>query len=129
MAPKKENNSPLALRMEVDTTDGSLYLVEADIVESLETGARDCSNSVVWDEEIFLPSHKYVLMLRKVTKREVCLLRLFGERSPGWKSRPVMYIRLFVGTPFLIASDETVFGANHFTLKERRQCRMILGQA
>jgi len=35
--------------MEVDTTDGSLYLVEADIVESLETGAGYCSNSVVWN--------------------------------------------------------------------------------
>ena len=68
-------------------------------------------------------------MLRKIAKCEVCLLRLFRERSPCWKSRPVMYICLFIGTPFFIASNEAVFRANHFTLKESRQCRMIFGQA
>lgn len=39
-----------------------------------------------------------------------------------------MYVGLLVGTPFLVASDETVFGANHFALKESCQSRMILSQ-
>lgn len=42
---------PLALRVEVDTAHGSLDLVEADVIETFEAGARDCAYSVVGDKE------------------------------------------------------------------------------
>jgi hypothetical protein len=52
--------------MEVYATDFSLHLVEADIVEAFETSTSDCSDTVIWDQEVFLPSHKDILSLSKL---------------------------------------------------------------
>lgn len=122
-------NSPLALRVEINAAHGSLYLVETDIIESFKAGARDCSDSVVRDEEVFLPPHEHVLMLGKVTKCEISLLGLFSKWFPCRKPRPMMDIGLLVGSPFLVASNEAVFSANHLALKESCQSRVIFSEA
>lgn len=119
----------LALCVEINAAHGSLYLVEANIVESFEAGAGDCSDSVVRDEEVFLPPHEHVLMLSKVTKCKISLLGLFSKWFPCWKPRPVMDIGLLVGSPFLVARNEAVFSANHLALKESRQSRVIFSEA
>ncbi len=49
--------------MEVYSANSPLNLVEADIVEALKAGTGDCSHSVIWDQEVLLPSHKDVLSL------------------------------------------------------------------
>jgi hypothetical protein len=115
--------------MEVDTAHGSLNLIEANVVESLEAGARDGSHPVVGNEEIFLPSHEHVLTLSKVTVGEISALRLFGEWLPSGKTGPMMDIRLLIGAPFLIASLERVFSTNDLSFKECGQSRVIFCKA
>lgn len=68
--------------MEVDPADGSLHLVEADVVEPFEARAGDLAHPVVGDEERLLPAHEDVLALRAVLVVEVGFLRLFGEGTP-----------------------------------------------
>lgn len=52
--------------MEVYAIDRPRNLVEADVIESLKTRSRYLLHPVVGYQEIFLPAHKYVLLLRKV---------------------------------------------------------------
>lgn len=120
---------PLALRMEVNTAHGSLNLIEADVVETLEASARDGSHPMVGNEEIFLPSHEHVLTLSKVAVGEISALRLFGEWFPSGKTGPVMDISLLVGAPFLIASLERVFSTNDLSFKECGQGWVIFCEA
>lgn len=115
--------------MEVNTAHGSLNLIEADIVESLEASARDGSYPIVGNEEIFLPSHEHVLTLSKVAVREISTLRLFGKWFPSGETGPVVDIRLLVGAPFLIASLERVLGTNDLSFKKCGQGRVIFCKA
>lgn len=125
----KHDDLPLALRMEVNTTHGSLNLIEADIVESLEASARDSSHPMVRDKEILLPSHEHMLTLSKVAVREISPLGLFGKWFPSGKTGPVMDIRFLVGAPFLIASLERMFSTNDLPFKECGQGRVIFCKA
>lgn len=119
---------PLALRMEVEAIHCSLHLIETDIIKPLEASARDCSDTVVRDEKILLPAHKHVLTLGEVTIAEISPLCLSGERFPSRKSGPMMYISFLVDTPFLVASQEGVFGAYDLSFKKCGQSRMIFCQ-
>jgi hypothetical protein len=65
----------LTLRMEINPTDAPIALVEANVIKSLETGARDRLDAVVRHEEVFFPSHKDVLALLVVFE---CEGRRFG---------------------------------------------------
>lgn len=115
--------------MKVNAAHGSLYLVEADVVEPFETSPRNRSHTMIRNEKIFLPPHKNMLPLCKVTIREISPFRLPGQWFPGWKSRPVMYVCLFIGTPFFVTSLECMFGADDFALEKGRQGWMILRKA
>lgn len=120
---------PFALCMEVDTADASLNLIEADIVEPFEAGTGDRSNPVIRDKEILFPPHENMFALCKVAVCEIGPLGLFGKRFPGWKSGPVVYVCLFVCTPFFITSLKSVLGSNYFAFKECGQGWVILGEA
>lgn len=115
--------------MKIDTADASLNLIEADIVEPLEAGTRDRSNPVIRNKEIFFPPHKNMFALCKVAVCEIGPLGLFGKRFPGRKSGPVVYVCLFVRTPFFITSLECVLGSNYFAFKERGQGWVIFSEA
>lgn len=116
---------PLALRVEVDTTYRSLHLVETNIVEPLEAGARDCSDPMVRDEEIFLPSHEHVLALSEIAVREIGSFGLFGQRLPRRKSGPMVYVGFLVGAPCFVASLERVLGADDLSFEKRGQGGMV----
>lgn len=120
---------PLALRVEVNATYRPLYLVETDIVEALEAGARDCLNAMIRDEEILLPSHEHVLALRIIAVCEIGPFGLFGQRFPRRKPRPVVYVCFFIGAPCFVASYECVLGADDFSLEECCQGGMIFREA
>lgn len=77
---------PFALRMEVDTTDASLNLIEANIVEPFETGTGDRSNPVIRHKEILFPPHKNMFALCKVAICKIGPLGLFRKRFPSRKS-------------------------------------------
>ncbi len=68
----------LAVRMEIDSIDGACDLVEAYVVKSLEACAADFSYSVIWNQELLLPSHEHILAVCTVLVMKVgllCLLR------------------------------------------------------
>lgn len=115
--------------MEVHAANGTLYLVETDVVEALEAGARDCPNPVIRDEEVLLPSHEHVLALRKIAVCEIRSFGLLGQGFPRRKPRPMVYVCLFIGAPCFIASEERVFGADDFPFEERRQGGMVFREA
>lgn len=115
--------------MEVNTAHGSLYLIEADVVEPFEAGAGDGPHPMVGDKEVLLPSHEDMLALGEVAVCKVGSLRLLCQRSPGRKPRPVVQICLLCRTPGLIASLERVFGPDDLSFEKGGQGRMILREA
>lgn len=108
----------LALRMEINPTNAPINLIKAYIVKSLETGARDCLDAVVWHQEVFFPAHKDVLALLVIFQCEGGRFRGFGKRAPGRESRPVLEVDFFRGAPGRMCGFEKVFGANDFAFEE-----------
>lgn len=115
--------------MEIHAAYRSLYLVKADIVETLKAGARDCPDPMVRDEEILLPSHEHVLTLGKVAVCEIGSFGLLGQRLPRRKPRPVVYVRFLIGAPCFVAGLERVLGADDFSFEERGQGGMVFCEA
>ncbi len=56
-------DSLLALCVEIDPANSSLNLIEANIVEPFEARTTDCSNSMIGNQEVLLPSHEDVFSL------------------------------------------------------------------
>lgn len=69
-----KGNLLLAFRMKVYPAHRPLDLVEADVVEPLETGAHDLAHAVVRHKEGLFPAHEDVLTLQAVFVVEVGLL-------------------------------------------------------
>ncbi len=116
--------------MEVDTADLPAHLVEADVVEALEARAVDRPNSVVRDQEVFLPPHEDVLPLIQVLDHcRPALFRLLEVRPEGGELVPVVEIDLLAGAPSLVLGDEAVFRANDLALKVCRERGVVVGQA
>jgi len=61
----------LALRMEVNATDTAGTLVEANVVESFETGSSDRLNAVIRHQEVFFPAHEKMFSLEVIFERKV----------------------------------------------------------
>lgn len=67
----------LAVRMKIYPSDGACDLVEAYVVESLETCAADLSYSVIRNQELLFPSHEHVLTVGTVLVMKVGFFCLF----------------------------------------------------
>lgn len=84
---------PLAFAVEVNPTDRPLHLVEANIVESLETRACNGPHSMVRHKEVLFPPHKDVFALRDVFHNDMrgpgCAPCLLSVRPEGRKLGPV----------------------------------------
>lgn len=114
--------------MEVYSIDVTSHLVEAYIIETFKTRARDCSDAMVRDEEIFLPAHKYVFALCEVFEVKVWTFGLLRKGPPGWKSAPMLHVNLLIRTPFIVSRLEGVFGANYFAFEVSGESRMVVGE-
>ena len=116
--------------MKVDAAYLSLYLVEADVVESLEARVPDGPDPVVGHEEVFLPPHEYVLPLVHVLdRRSRALAHLFLERPKRRELAPVRIVDLLACAPLLVLRDEAVFAADDLALKVCGKGRVVVGQA
>jgi hypothetical protein len=76
--------------VEIDPANRSLYLIKADVVETLKTGTTDCSYSVIWDQEVFLPSHEYVLSLCDLRDMEIAFSGLLLKWPEGGEFGPML---------------------------------------
>lgn len=92
-------HKPLALRMEIYPADGPFDLIEANVIEPFETRSGDGPHSVIGNEEVFFPPHEHVLALRKVAVGEIGPPGLFGKRTPGRESGPVVHVGLLCRAP------------------------------
>jgi len=63
-------NVLLALSVEIYPTHATRALVEADVIEPLETGTRDCLDFVIRHQEVLFPPHEEVFSMRKLLKGE-----------------------------------------------------------
>lgn len=111
--------------MEVNSTNSPLYLIKADIVESLEACTGDCPNTMIRHEEVFFPSHEDVLPLREVSEGEVGFPGQLPEGSPCRESRPVVHICFIGCAPRRVSGLERVLRTDYFSFEESRQCWMV----
>lgn len=79
-----------ALCVEVDPADSALNLVETYVVEPFEAGTTDSSYSVVRDQEMFFPSHEYILSLSQLGNMHLAFPSLLLEWSEGRKFSPML---------------------------------------
>lgn len=112
-------------RMEIDSADGALYLIEANIVESLEARTVDLSYAMIWHQEFLLPAHEHVFAVCAVLVMEIGLLGLLCERSPSLKASPVLHVLLVTSAPVLVPGLEGIFWTNNLTLKESGECSVF----
>ena len=112
--------------MEVDAADGAGALVEADVVEALEAGARDGRDLVVRHEEVFLPPHEEVFALGKVLEGEAGGFGLFAEGPPRGEAVPVLHVDLLRGAPFGVCGLEGVLVADDLAFKVGGQGRVVV---
>ncbi|KAB8339177.1 hypothetical protein FH972_022112 [Carpinus fangiana] len=112
--------------MEIDAANCAFLLVKTDVVESLETGARDGADAVVRYQEVLLPAHENVLAVGKVLVVELGLPGFPRQRLPGWKAIPVLHVDLVIGAPVGSARLEGVFVADDFALEIGREIGVVL---
>lgn len=111
--------------MEIYPANIAFQLIKTNIVESLEAGAGNSPDTVIRDQEVFLPPHKDMLALIQIFVRKVRLLHLLRQWTPCGESRPVVHIRFIRCTPCLVACLESVLVANDFAFEERRKSRVV----
>lgn len=111
--------------MEIDSGDGALYLIEANVVKSLEARTVDLSYAMIWHKEFLLPAHEHIFAVCAVLVMEIGLLGLFCERSPSGKASPVLHVLLVTSAPVLVPGLKGIFWANDLALKESGECSVF----
>lgn len=115
--------------MKVYPANGSVHLVEADIVEPFEARARNSPHSMVRHKEVLFPPHEDVLPLREVAVGEIWSFGLLSQRAPGIEPGPVTHVGLIRRAPCLVPGFKGVFVSDDLAFEERRQSRMVLREA
>lgn len=95
--------------MEVNSANRSLDLVEADVVKAFKACAANRPYSVVWDQEVLLPPHEYILSLRQTWDMKVTFPSLLLKRAEGGEFGPMRKISLIRRAPILMLCKEGVF--------------------
>lgn len=117
------------LGVEIYTAHTTFLLVEADVVEALETGAVDSPDAVIGDEKMFFPPHKYVLPLGKVRYRDGPFAHLLSVRPERRELAPVAEVDLLRRAPGVVFRDETVLASDDLAFEIGRQGRIVFCQA
>jgi hypothetical protein len=115
--------------VEIDAGNGPLNLVEADVIESFETGTAERAYTVVGDQELLLPPHEDILTLRQAWDLEVQLPGVLVVWAEGGKFGPVLEVYQVRRAPVWMLGEEGVFGANELSFKIGREGRVIVRQA
>jgi hypothetical protein len=114
--------------MEVNPANRPLNLVEADVIEALETGPTDRSHPVIWNQEVFLPPHEYVLSLRHSGDVKVALPGLLLKWPESGEFGPVLQIYFISRAPVLMLSEKCVFRANDLSFEVCSEGWVVFGQ-
>ena len=115
-----------ALGVKVDAANFTLDLVEADVVEALEAGTCYGADSMIGDQEVFLPPHKDGFPLSGITNHDGTLSSLLLEWAEGGELGPVAQVNLAVCTPVFMLGVKAVFGPNDLAFKVCRESWVVL---
>jgi hypothetical protein len=119
----------LTLGVEINAADSTLALVEADIIEAFKARTTNCAYTVIRYQEVFLPSHKYVLSLCQTRNVKVPLARLLLERKKSSELGPMMQINLISRTPIFMLCEKRIFGADNLAFEIGGKSWVVLGEA
>lgn len=78
--------------MEIYATDGTLALIEADIVEAFKARPVNSAYTVIRHQEMFLPPHENILSLCPTLNIKVPLPHLLLKRTKGVEFGPMLQI-------------------------------------
>lgn len=113
--------------MEVNPADLSLNLIETNVVEPLEAGARYCSYTVVGNQKVFLPSHEYVVVLGDIWEDDWAPRITLLKRSKCTEFTPVIHVCFEARTPVFMLSNKAVLRSDDFALKVCSESWVIFG--
>lgn len=121
-------NLLLALSVKINAFDAAGHLIEADVIESLETRAAYRAHPMIRHQEVFFPAHKQMLLLHPVPSHELRSRRVFREGFVCLEACPMLPINLLVGAPLRMLCYEGVFISDDFALEVCGQARMVFCQ-
>lgn len=114
--------------MEIYSTDRALQLIETNVIEAFETGTCYRADSMVWDEKMFLPSHKDILLLCDIVNCDRTPFSQAFKLSECIELAPVAKINLCICSPVFVSCEEAVFRSNDFPFKVCRKGRVVFRQ-
>lgn len=121
--------SLFAFRMEIDTADLPFELIEADVVETLETSAGYRPYAVVWHQEMLFPAHEDRVLLTDVRDGHGPFSSQFLEGPEGTEPSPVAEVDPGIGAPVVVLSDEGILVTNYLAFEVCGQGRVVLSEA
>lgn len=104
--------------MEIDSIDSTRYLIEANVVKSLEARTIDLAHSMIWHQEFLFPAHEHVFAVCAVLIMEVRFLGLLRKRPPCGEARPVLHVLFVAGAPVLVTGLEGKFWTDYLAFEE-----------
>lgn len=104
--------------MEIDSINSARYLIEANIVKSLEARTVDLPHAMIWHQEFLFPAHKHVFAVCTVLIMEVGLLGLLRKRPPCGEACPVLHVLFVASAPVLVTGLEGEFWTDDLAFEE-----------
>jgi hypothetical protein len=115
--------------MEIDPVNCAMFLIEADVIESLETSTVERAYSVIRDQKFLLPPHEYIVTLRPAGNLDIHFPRVLLVGTESREFGPVLVIYKLCRAPILMLGEKSVFRANQLPFKVGCEGRMVWGQA
>lgn len=104
--------------MKIDSIDSARYLVEANIIKSLEARAVNLAHAMIWHQEFLFPAHEHVFAVCAILIVEVGLLGLLCKRPPCGEARPVLHVLFIASTPVLVTGLKSIFRTDYLAFEE-----------
>lgn len=111
--------------MEIDSIDSTRYLIEANIIKSLEARTIYLAHAMIWHQEFLFPAHEHILAVCAVLVMKIGLFGLLRKRPPCGKARPVLHVLFVAGTPLFVTGLEGVFWTDDLAFEESSEGRVF----
>jgi len=106
---------PFALNMVIVTRNLPSTTLVTDVVEAGKTRARDVIDTMVGDQKVLLPPHKYAILVTKVVL-EAILVEDVYVRVEGGEQLPVLAVNMLIRIPF--SRQKVMLGTNDLCFKK-----------
>lgn len=120
----------LAFGMEINTTDGPGFLVEANVVETLEAGPIYGPHSMVRYKETLLPAHENIFFRSKIGNGDITTLSYrLGVGPEGSEFVPVGHVNLVGCAPVWVIRQKPIFRADDLAFEKGCERGVVFRQA